>query len=88
MDVSLLFGAIDLEIAQHGEFFFSVLEKNKRVGNEKADRIEHVGIALAGCDEQNCLIAAQFHGRARVASDFRFLLPGSLSFEHQLIFRS
>jgi hypothetical protein len=60
-----------------------VLEKDEWVGHEKANRIEHVGIALAGGDEQNRLIAAQFHVLTLVASDFRFLLSGSLSFEHQ-----
>jgi len=76
MHLSLLFGAIDLEIAQHGEFFSFVLEKDERVGHEKANRIEHVGIALAGGDEQNRLIAAQFHVLALVASDFDFFCRG------------
>ena len=54
-----VFGPVDLQIAHHDVARFLVLKKDKRIWNKKARRVEHVGVAFAGGNEKNRLIAPE-----------------------------
>ena len=56
--MGLFLGPINLQIAHDRETGVLMLKKNKRIGNKKSHRIEHIRVALAGGIEQHGLIVA------------------------------
>src|SRR6186997_1664308 len=52
--VSLLAGAIDLQITQDQCAFAVALKENEWIGRPKLRRVKHVGILLARCDDEAC----------------------------------
>jgi hypothetical protein len=83
--LGLLFGPVNLQVAHYHMAGFLVLKKDKRIWNKKAGCIEHVGVALAGGNQENRLIASELAKarlRGREVFDFG---PVVFGFEHGVL---
>src|SRR6185503_20820143 len=61
--VSLLAGAIDLQVTQDQCAFAVALKKNEWIGRPKLRRVKHVGILLARSDDEACRFSFCFAHR-------------------------